>query len=120
MGDDRHRVAEEVRLLRVGDLAQVLDTRVAEQRLDLPLEVRPVNRIHLGGDEELDTRPAGNLHRAIHALLRGDPPQEGQVPASSGAGSIEPGREPVVNRAHPPRVGQRGALRVRDGDHRDV
>ena len=68
-------------LLGVADLADELDQRVGEQRLDHPLEVGPVGRVDLGRDLEPEPRAPGDRDRPVGPLLRRDAAEEGEVAA---------------------------------------
>ena len=76
------RAAEECGLVGIADLADELDQRVVEQRLDLILEISGVGVVDLGSDLQLHAGAPGDLDRAVGTLLRRDPPDKGEIVAS--------------------------------------
>ena len=66
----RPRVAEELRLLMLVDLADELDTGAVEQRLDLRPEIGFVGAVDLGCDLKRNAERTRNCDGAVRALLR--------------------------------------------------
>src|SRR5215813_8397021 len=89
---ERTRVAEELGLLSVVDLAEVLDPRGGEQRLDLSLEVLPVGGVHLCADVERKAGSLCDLHRTVEPLLRRDATDEGEIAPGARPRLVERGR----------------------------
>src|SRR6185369_1673651 len=69
----RTRVAQEVRLGVLTDLADALDDRIVEKRANLLVEIAPVGRIDLRGDLQRNLRPPRDLDGTIDALFGGKP-----------------------------------------------
>src|SRR5215207_2015993 len=76
------RVAEETALLLLIDLADELDEGRVEKRPDHLIEIILINLVHFGGNFEWEPGSFGNLDSPVRALLRGNPPQEGEVIAA--------------------------------------
>ncbi len=100
------------------DLADELDVRKLEQRPDLILEVVPVDLVDLGRDLERQAAALRDAHRAVDALLRRDPPEEGKVGRLARLRRQQVPRQAVMDRADPVRLMDRPPLRVRDRHHR--
>ena len=73
----------------VADLADELDQRIVQQRLDLFVEIGGVGRVDLGGDLQRHAQPLGDGDGPVGALLRRDAAQEGQIAAGVGREPVE-------------------------------
>ena len=71
--------AEEGGLLRVADLADELDQRIVQQRLDLLAEIVRVGGVDLGGDLQRHAEALGDGDRPVGPLLRRDAAEEGEI-----------------------------------------
>ena len=78
----RLRVAQELRLLVVVDLADEFDAAAVEQRFDLGLEIGLVGAVHLGGDLERNAQRARDGDGAVGTFLRRDAAEKGEVAAA--------------------------------------
>ena len=117
---ERGRVPEELGLVLIADLADELDERMVEQRLDLGMEELLVDRVHLGGEAQRHAHRLRDLDGTIDALLRRDAAQEGEVAAGAAPRRVKVGRQAMVDRGDPVRVRNRPALVVADADERRV
>jgi hypothetical protein len=113
------RVAEEVVLLSIADLADELDQRIVEQVLDGG-EVFPVGLVDLGRDPERHAEVLRDADRTIDALLGRDPAEESEVLARLLVERVQLVGQAVMDGAAPVREVERRTLRVRDGDDRNV
>jgi hypothetical protein len=64
------------------DLADELDEGRIEKRFDHLIEIILINLVHFGGNLEWEPGSFRNLDSSVGALLRGYPPQEGEVIAA--------------------------------------
>src|SRR5262249_52863471 len=99
--EQRERVAQELGLLRVGDLPDILDMRFGEQRPDYFLEVIMIDRVDFRGDLERQAAALGDANGPINPLLWRDASQESEIGWTRWHGAQEIQRHPVVNRADP-------------------
>ena len=105
------RAAEQRRLVVVADLAEELDPRVVEQRLDVLARSsrdRPASTL-AAMRSRMPARCATRI-AAIGALLRRDAAEEQQVVAGLGGEWVELGRHAVMHGGHPVGVGQRARV----------
>ncbi|OIQ63792.1 hypothetical protein GALL_546660 [mine drainage metagenome] len=117
--NQRVRTGQEIRLLRVIDLADEFDVRVAlDQRLDLGVVVFLVGVIDLGGDLQLHAGLHGDLDRPIDALFRRDAAQKRAVFLLHRLRRQQIGRHAVQHGSHPVQVRDRPALAVRNRNER--
>src|SRR5882757_11529085 len=77
--EQRPRPAQEFGLVRIADLADVLDARKSQQRTNLPLEIVAVDTVHLGRDLERQVATHGDADRPVDRLLRRDAAEKSQV-----------------------------------------
>src|SRR6185436_13365273 len=95
---ERARAAEKRALLPLVDLADELDSRLAEERPDDLLEVDLVGSLgDLRGDLERHARAARDLDGAVATLLGRDPAEERQIVARGFVERVEVAREAVVD-----------------------
>ena len=117
----RPRLAQELGLAALVDLADVLDAWLLQQRLDLGAEVVLVDAIDLGGDLQRQADGAGDRDRAVDALLRRYAAEKREIAAARLERRLSrSARQAVIDGADEVRVGDRRALRVRDRDQRHV
>ena len=76
------RLAEELDLAAIVDLADELDARFLQQGLDLRAEVGLVYAIDLGGNLQRQAGGARDRNRAVDALLRRYAAEERQIAAT--------------------------------------
>src|SRR5690606_36395913 len=80
----RSGIAQKRLLLVIADLTDILDPRRGKQGPNDRIEVLAIHLVDLGGDAKRHAEPPRDLNRTIHALLRADAPEEGEVaPAPS-------------------------------------
>jgi hypothetical protein len=112
-------VGQEPQLLLVGHLAEVLDP-VAQERLDLSLEVRGLPRLaHLAGEKDGNARLPGGDDGPVGALLGHHATEEHAVVALAGADREVIDVDSVVDDAGDGQAGIGLELDVGDGDERD-
>ena len=118
----RRRVAEELRLLRIADLADERDIgRAVQQRRDLALVVRLVLAVDLRRDLQGHAHASCDGDRAIHALLRRNAAEEREIVAARiRIERQQRRRQTVVDRADPVRIAQRAALVVGNRREREL
>ena len=102
------------------DLTEVLDERMVQQRLDVLLEVALVGRVHFGRDLEWTAAGLRDFDGSIDAFFRRDTAKEGKIPTWAGTEMQLTVRQTVIHGADPVLTGQRVALRVGDGDQRQI
>src|SRR6185437_6772454 len=116
----RLRLAQELRLLLVVDLADEFDAAGGEQRLDLGAKIDLVGAVDLGRDFERYSHGARNGDGAVGSLLRRDAPEEGQIAAGPGAGPVQINGNAMMDGAGKIRSRHRSALRAGDRNQRHV
>src|SRR6185437_10725521 len=102
----RLRLAQELRLLLVVDLADEFDAAGGEQRLDLGAKIDLVGAVDLGRDFERYSHGARNGDGAVGSLLRRDAPEEGQIAAGPGAGPVQIHRHVVEPHVEGMQIGE--------------
>jgi len=91
-----------------------------QQRTNRLCDVGRIGIVNFRRDFQRQARAAGDLDRAVHALLRREPADEGQIAAVSRAGSQQVARQTVMDGAQPCRVRPGPALGLGNGDQRRV
>ena len=89
-------LAEELRLLRLVDLADIFDRVAVDQRLDRLAEIGWIVVVDLGGDLQLHAGAAGDLDGAVGPLVARQPAEEGEI--RLGRGSLSGQRQIFVQR----------------------
>jgi hypothetical protein len=89
---------------------------VADQWRDGQVEVLLIDRIDLGGDDQLHADVAGQLDGAVGTLLGADASKEDEVIAGVRVKTVVRKVDSVVDDPHPVDIWQRGTLRLADGD----
>ena len=110
--DQRDGVAQELRLLRVRDLADEFDMRFGEKRLNHFLEIVVIGRVDFRCDLKRQATSFGDVDRAINPLLRRNATQKGEIGRVRRRGLEEAGGHPVMNSTDPMRVGRGPPLQI--------
>ena len=112
----RSRIANEVVLLVLTDLAGEVDQRMRQQGLYLAIEVALVERVDLGGDSQADAAGQRDLDGAVDPLFRGDAPDKGEIVLGLGVKNVQIGRQSMVDGGAPTAARELRPLAVRDRD----
>ncbi len=114
----RNRAAQERRLVGVTDLADVLDIRRIEHRMDLFFVVVAIRPIDLCSNFERNAAMFGNPDRTIDTFLRCDASEKGEVARPYRHRDDQLLGQAVVDGLDPARLRQRPPLRIGDRDDR--
>ena len=112
--------AEKLSFLTLVDLADELDARLAEQRLDDVVEIDEVGLVDLGRDFQRNAGLVRDHDGAVETLLRADAADESKIAAIALAIGQKVLRQAVMNGFHPVRARQRISLIVGDRNQRRI